>query len=345
MNWPENRSILKRTFLGFFFLGLCIVAGFVVFLDKKYKAPTGDHHDHTIVIPKGASLDQIAAVLGEHNIIDDLFYFSWNARLRGLHASIKAGEYAFPKERTLENVLSLLIAGKTVVRKFTAIEGQTTKDIIMVLNRTEGLEGEIVTLPAEGYLYPETYHFSYGDQRQMIVDRMIKTHQKHLQDLWAGRDQTLPLSSPRDALILASIVEKETHLEKERLRVAGLFYNRLRLGMRLQSDPTVVYGLYRTAGVSLNHSLSREDLDKPNLFNTYLHSGLPPGPICNPGFSSLYAVLHPEKTDALYFVTDGTGGHVFSSTYEEHKRHHRALRLRRQKAQQSSRANANKSSH
>ena len=226
-------------------------------MHKKYNAPTGDHCEHTVIIPKGVSLSKIATILAEQKIIDVPCYFSWNARLKFLHTSIKAGEYAFPSERTIESVLSLLISGKTVIRKFTAIEGKTMRDIIADLNQTGGLEGEILTLPEEGYLYPETYHFSYGDQRQMIVDRMIKTHQKHLQDLWNSRDSNLPLSSARDALILASIVEKETHLDKERPRIAGIFYNRLRLRMRLQSDPTVLYGLYRTEGTSLNRSLSR----------------------------------------------------------------------------------------
>lgn len=330
----EYTSIIKHFFMGSFLLIFCVGIGLILFFQQSYKKSTGDRQDHTIIIPKGASLDKISALLRDHKIIDNSFVFIWNARLRKVHASLKAGEYVFPKERTLESVLMLLASGKTVVRKFTAIEGRTVSEIIAALNQTAGLEGKIDSFPKEGELYPETYYFSYGEQRQAIIARMTKAHKRHLKELWQKRDPKVPLSSAQDALILAAIVEKETGIPEERPHIAGLFYNRLRLGMRLQSDPTVLYGLYRAQGLPLNRPLSRIELDRPTPFNTYLQSGLPPEPICNPGLSSLHAVLHPEKTDMLYFVADGTGGHIFSSTYEEHKRYHQALRVRRQQKTQ-----------
>ncbi len=334
VNWLKNTSIAQYFLIGFFLLIFFAGTGLIVFFQQSYKSLTGDQQEHTIVIPKGASLDKISVMLGKHKIIDHSFLFVWNARLRKLHARLKAGEYIFPKNRTLESVLMLLVSGKTVVRKFTAVEGRTVREIITALNQAEGLEGKIDFVPKEGELYPETYYFSYGEQRQDLVMRMVKAQQKHLKKLWKERDSNVPLSSAQDALILAAIIEKETRIPEERARIAGLFYNRLRLGMRLQSDPTVLYGLYRAFGLPLNRPLSRAELDISTLFNTYLHSGLPPEPICSPGFSSLHAALHPEKTEMLYFVVDGTGGHIFSSTYEEHKRHHQTLRARRQKETQ-----------
>ncbi len=311
MNWLKNTFITQYFLIGFFLLIFFAGTGLIVFFQQSYKSLTGDQQEHTIVIPKGASLDKISVMLGKHKIIDHPFLFVWNARLRKLHARLKAGEYIFPKNRTLESVLMFLVSGKTVVRKFTAVEGRTVREIITALNQAEGLEGKIDFVPKEGELYPETYYFSYGEQRQDLVMRMVKAQQKHLKKLWKERDSNVPLSSAQDALILAAIIEKETRIPEERARIAGLFYNRLRLGMRLQSDPTVLYGLYRAYGLPLNRPLSRAELDISTPFNTYLHSGLPPEPICSPGFSSLHAALHPEKTEMLYFVVDGTGGISF----------------------------------
>ncbi len=303
--------------------------GIVASLHYTYKAYTGDFYAHTVIIPPGSSLEKIATILRDHKIIDNRWSFIWNARLRRLYASLKSGEYLFPSQRSLETVLMLLVEGKTVVHKFTAVEGQTVQEIVDNVSKAKELQGRITNLPSEGELYPDTYYFSYGDQRQALINRMIKAHQTKLKALWQVRDRSIPFSSPQEAVILAAIIEKETPIEGERPYIAGLFYNRLRLGMPLQSDPTVLYGLYRLNGLPLNRELSRSELSIPTPFNTYLFVGLPPEPICNPGFSSIEAALHPKRTDSLYFVADGTGGHVFSSTYEEHKRHHQALRVRR----------------
>jgi UPF0755 protein len=199
----------------------------------------------------------------------------------------------------------------------TFAEGLTTAEILSQLALTEGLMGIVTALPAEGALLPETYHFSYGDKRQAIVGRMAASLRDQLADLWAKRAPGLPLDSPRDALILASIVEKETAKAAERPRIAQVFLNRLAKGMRLQSDPTVVYGLTKGRR-PLSRPLTTADLKTPSPFNTYLIGGLPPSPICNPGSASLESVLRPAPSEELYFVADGTGGHVFAKALKEH---------------------------
>ena len=317
---------MKRFFWAFGVLLIGAIAFFWGLLEYTYRYSFKNHHASTVLIPKGSSLENIASRLKEAGVIDQPFFLIWNARLRGLYPSLKAGEYVFPGGCTVEEILNLLISGKTVLRKFTAIEGHTTRQIIQVLNQTKGLEGVISEALPEGCFYPETYYFSYGDQRQTLVERMRQAQQKHLEHLWNGRDSGLLLKDKKELVIVASIIEKETALPEERSHVAGVFYNRLRVHMRLQSDPTVLYGLHVTQDVPLNTVLRRDDLAKPSPFNTYLNQGLPPTPICNPGWSSLYATVHPVKTKDLYFVADGEGGHIFSPSYEIHKRHHQTYR-------------------
>ncbi|MCH8835131.1 MAG: endolytic transglycosylase MltG, partial [Proteobacteria bacterium] len=216
-------------------------------------------------------------------------------------------------------VVALLQSGKTVVRRLTVAEGLTTTQVLAQLNRTEGLAGDLPSPPGEGTLLPETYHFSYGERRDAMVARMRAAMDETLARLWDSRAPGLPLKSPREALILASIVEKETALPEERSRIAAVFLNRLGKGMRLQSDPTVAYALTGGRG-PLGRPLSRADLKTPSPFNTYLIDGLPPGPVSNPGRAAMAAVLDPVATEDFYFVADGTGGHVFARTLGEHNR-------------------------
>jgi UPF0755 protein len=215
-------------------------------------------------------------------------------------------------------VLSLLREGRTVVRHLTIPEGLTTVEILALLDDAPGLSGDR-SPPAEGTLLPETYNYSWGDSRAGMMARMQKAMAETLAKLWASRAAGLPLATPEAAVTLASLVEKETALAAERPRVAGVFVNRLRLGMRLQSDPTVVYAL--TAGKGpLGRELTRADLEVPSPYNTYRIDGLPPGPIANPGRAAIAAALQPLASRELYFVADGSGGHAFASTLEEHNR-------------------------
>ena len=228
----------------------------------------------------------------------------------------------------MREVAGILSKGTTVVRRITIPEGLSSAKVVKLLRETEGLQGNIKLIPGEGTLLPNTYHFSYGDRRTAILSRMANAMNKTITLLWRGREQGLPFVTSQQAVILASIVEKETSLQEERGRVASVFINRLRLGMRLQADPTVIYGL--TGGVgSIGRPLRRSDLENNTSYNTYKNFGLPPTPITNPGYAALYAVLHPAAEKNLYFVADGTGGHAFATTFSQHKRNIERWRQRR----------------
>nr|MBC8159484.1 endolytic transglycosylase MltG [Alphaproteobacteria bacterium] len=224
-----------------------------------------------------------------------------------------------PAPISRREVLALLNSGKTVVRRLTVVEGTPAAETIALLNAVDGLSGDIERQPDEGELLPETYHFSFGDSRAEVVDRMAGAMKRTLAELWPGRAPDLPLKNQREAVVLASLIEKETGQADERARVAAVFVNRLKRGMRLQSDPTVVYALTEGKG-ELGRTLTRADLKTPSPFNTYVIKGLPPGPICNPGRESLVAALHPANTKELYFVADGTGGHLFAGNLAQHNR-------------------------
>jgi len=222
-------------------------------------------------------------------------------------------------------VAGLLASGKTVRHRLTIPEGLTSAEIVAIVNDTPELEGGPEPVPSEGSLLPETYFFSLGDKRAAAVERMQRAFSKTLAELWAERASDLPFTGPEDAVTLASIVEKETGREEERPRIAGVYINRLRLGMRLQADPTVIYALTHGRG-PLDRPVGHDDLSVESPYNTYLVKGLPPTPIANPGFAALKAVLHPLKVDDLYFVADGAGKHVFAKTLAEQNQHVADLR-------------------
>ena len=284
-----------------------------------YTAPGPSKQDIPMVIERGAGIDAIARVLHRAGVIAEPLVFRLAARLQSAKRPLKAGEYAFPAGVTAKGALELLQSGKTVVRRLTVAEGLTWAEVKALLERAEGLTGRVELRPAEGTLLPETYHYSWGDRREQLARRMQDAMSGLWTKQWPARGADLPLASPTEALILASIVEKETAIAAERPRIAAVFLNRLKRNMRLQSDPTVVYGL--TGGAApLGRALTRADLRMPTPYNTYLIDGLPPGPIGNPGSASLEAALRPAATDDLYFVADGTGGHMFAATLEEHNR-------------------------
>lgn len=272
-----------------------------------------------VVIPRGSSIGAISQRLEEAGVIEDARAFHVAALVTGKNARLRAGEYAFPAGVSLREALELLESGKTVIRRFTVPEGRTAADVVGLLMETEELSGEIPSLPEEGSLLPETYHYSWGDDRNQLLERMQRSMAAVLEELWEARAVGLPLETPEEAVTLASIVEKETGVAEERSIVASVFINRLKQGMRLQSDPTVVYAI--TKGEQpLGRALTRADWQVEDPYNTYQNDGLPPGPIANPGRASLEAVLDPVESDYFYFVADGSGGHAFARTLDEHNR-------------------------
>ncbi|MBK1661106.1 aminodeoxychorismate lyase [Paracraurococcus ruber] len=230
---------------------------------------------------------------------------------------MRAAEFAFPAGASLEQVLAILREGRPVQRRLTIPEGLTARQVASLLRGTEGLTGE-VPVPEEGSILPETYAWEWGFDRAALLRRAQAAMARTLAEIWAERAEGLPLATPREALVLASIVERETALPEERPRIAAVFLNRLRRGMPLQSDPTVAYAA--AEGGALERPLTRADLDRDHPFNTYRIRGLPPAPIAAPGVAALRAVTRPAQTDDLYFVANGEGGHAFARTLEEHNR-------------------------
>lgn len=313
---------MRRTFnllLGLALFAVIVAGGTAMWGYFVFTGPGPLAGTVNVVVPAGAGLRPIAAQLETAGIIRNPFVFIISARLRSQHASLKAGEYAFDAAISQQDVLEKLVSHDTVVRRVTVPEGLTSVEILATLEEAEGLVGVIEALPDEGALLPETYHFAYGDSRVDVLARMEAEMNRALDELWRVRMDGLPFSTKEEALTLASIVEKETSVPEERARIAAVFINRLQRNMRLQSDPTVVYALTGGRG-PLGRELTRLDLKTDHPYNTYVYPGLPPGPISNPGRASIEAVLNPLITDELYFVADGSGGHAFSKTLEEHNR-------------------------
>ena len=299
---------------------LCIIGIYLAFnrLETLFNAPGPSKSAISIVIPKGASLPRVARILNRAGVLADPLWFEWSARLLGAAKKIQAGEYVVEAGQSPKRILGLLIAGKTVLRQVTIPEGLIGLEVAALLNGAPGLKGTS-PIPAEGSILPETYSYQFGELRVDVLQRMSKAMEKVIAKLWSDRKTGLPISSPFEAVILASIVEKETGVREERSRIAGVFFNRLRRGMRLQSDPTVAYAVTNGKRL-LGRSLTRKDLNATHPYNTYRIEGLPPGPISNPGRAALVATLNPLETGELYFVADGTGGHSFAKTLAEHNR-------------------------
>ncbi|MBA4117313.1 MAG: endolytic transglycosylase MltG [Candidatus Puniceispirillum sp.] len=283
-----------------------------------------------LYFPPGTSFKAMAQKLQESGVVSSALFLRISAHtvLRG--DTFKAGEYAFASPMTPSQVLKKLRTGDVVVHSFRIIEGLESEIIFAQLQKEAALGGPLTLrdIP-EGSLLPETYHFQRPETKMHLLVRMQKTRDALLTALWRDRQASLPLQTPREAVILASLVEKETPLPHERPRVAAVFLNRLKLGMPLQCDATVRYGLWQKRGEPLKGALSKADLQEDTPFNSYLHRGLPPTPICHPGRASVAAVLHPAPVDDLYFVADGKGGHVFSKTYTQHQTNHQAWRAKR----------------
>ena len=299
-----------------------IAAGFV-YSYVRLPGPLASQKD--VVIPRGTSFDKMGILLEKEGVITHPELFTLIGYLLR-EGTIKAGEYRFPAAITPEAALRLLESGKVVYRHLTLPEGYNLYQALQLVDQAEGLTGNLPEKIEEGSLFPDTYNFSYGDTKSSFIKRMEDKQQEILKLLRAKYPQKEgAIIEPRQVLTLASIVEKETGVPEERQRIAGLFLNRLRIGMKLQSDPTTIYALTGGKG-ALNRPLLHEDMAVQSPYNTYVAEGLPPGPICNPGRAALEAVLAPEQTDALYFVADGTGGHRFAHTLQEHN--HNVARYR-----------------
>ncbi len=314
---PPRPRRLRRWLAAFFLLLVVAVAGIGAYGLWMVQSAKGPASEITVVIPKGAGVRGAAAVLRDAGVIDGTTLFLVASKITGADRKLRAGEYRVPASSTIRDVLDLLRSGKTVVRRFTVAEGLSVRQVDALIRAEPALDGDPGPLPPEGSLLPETYHFSLGDSRAGIVARMRAAMDRNLAALWEKRAPNLPLQTPEQALILASIVEKETGVPAERPRIAGVFVNRLRAGMPLQSDPTIVYGI--RGGEKLGRPIRLSEIQGDTPYNTYRIPGLPPTPIANPGLESLKAVLNPMETDDLYFVADGTGGHAFAESYAEHQ--------------------------
>lgn len=297
---------------------LCLGA-LIYFAKVKFDEPGPLQNATVVAIPKGEGINAIADRLEREGIISDRRIFVASVLYFQAQQKLKAGEYEIRRGASMREVLDQLVRGKSILYKVTIPEGLTSEQAVERLNAEELLTGEIGEIPPEGSLMPDTYKFSRGMTRQEMIERMQAEQKKFVLNLWENRAPDLPFKTIDEAITLASIVEKETSRADERARIAGVFINRLRKKMRLQSDPTIIYGLVGGKG-TLGRGITREELNRPTPYNTYTIDGLPPGPIANPGRAAIEAVLNPAKTKDLYFVADGTGGHAFAPTLAAHNR-------------------------
>ena len=294
------------------------VGGWVYFV-QDFDSPGAQSEPVTLIVLPGSSAWEIAEALYTAGVIADPNVFAVGVWRSGAGSALKAGEFQFPPHVTPRQAMNIVRAGKALQYRLTIPEGLTSAEIVRLLESAEALDGVVAEIPPEGALLPETYQYRRGDSRTDMIDRMQAGMHSLIAELWPNRAENLPFETPEQALVLASIVEKETALAAERRQVAGVFVNRLRKGMHLQSDPTVIFAV--TGGTApLERPLSKADLALDSPFNTYRHKGLPPRPIAHPGRDSLAAVLNPEPTDALFFVADGSGGHVFADTLAAHNK-------------------------
>jgi len=322
---PKRRRRGLRLFLGFaatgFLLAVVAAVGAYLWAIDLYQRPGPLQAEATVMVARGSGLNAIASSLESEGVIERADIFTLAAKIEGKAGSLKAGEYLFPAGISMQDALDLLVEGRVVLHRVTVPEGLTSWEVVQMVNAAPDLEGPAIeAVPEEGSLLPDTYFFERGETRQQLLARMEEAQDEVLAELWPTRDPDLPFDSQEAWVTLASIVEKETGLPEERSLVAGVFVNRLKRGMLLQSDPTVIYAVTKGVGGPLGRGLRRSELAKEDPYNTYSVAGLPPGPIANPGRDALEATIRPQATDYLYFVADGTGGHAFSETLNEHQR-------------------------
>ncbi|MEX6505545.1 endolytic transglycosylase MltG [Jiella sp. M17.18] len=331
---PPRRSRYAKSQV-VIFLNFCLSAALFVLLvagaifywgSTEFNAPGPLQKQATYVVPRNTGVQAIADGLERDGIISSATVFEYGVRLEKAAGDLKAGEYAFAPGVSMRGVMEKLKSGESIMHSITIPEGWTVQKAYDRIAADDTLTGPMPDPVPEGSLRPDTYLFQRGTTRKEMVKRMRAAQEKLVAEIWQGRDPDLPLKDVGQFITLASIVERETGVPEERPHVASVFINRLKKGMRLQSDPTFLYGVYGGAGKPSDQPVTQSDIDSDTPYNTYKIKGLPPGPIANPGRAALQAVAHPDKTDDLYFVADGTGGHVFSSSLSEHNNNVRKYR-------------------
>lgn len=325
---------LKTLFVWLFVLTfLAAAAGLAgwVWFHNELTRPGPLVQEAVVKVEPGEVLSVVAERLEADGVIRDARLMQLKARLDGSELEIKTGEYIIDKGATVEDVLSVLTEGRALLHKITLPEGRTTAQLLRMIEQDDLLTGDMPEiLPEEGTLLPDTYMFHRGMTRKELIEKMQTAQAELLDELWPVRQEGLPINTPYEAVILASVVEKETGRADERPQIAGLFTTRLKRGMRLQSDPTIIYGiskgepLYNKQGE--RRTLYRSEIDRHTEWNTYQVDGLPKTPICNPGADAIRAVLNPPETEYVFFVADGKGGHLFAKTNAEHERNVAAYR-------------------
>ena len=293
-------------------------AGYWLYRDAENSGPLAAAH--TVIIPPHSGVAAIGDLLQREGVVRHKLSFELIAKLSGRGGALKPGEYEIPAGSSAMQTLNLLASGNTVKHRLTIPEGLTTPEVLELVRKAPAMDGDTGPMPAEGELLPDTYIYSYGAKRRDMIERMRHAMTHMVAQLWQERRADLPLATPEQAVVLASIIEKETAREEERAHIAGVYINRLRLGMPLQADPTVLFALSDDGATRLDRPLTHADLAVNSPYNTYIVKRLPPGPIDNPGRASLRAAMRPERTEDLYFVADGSGGHAFAKTLAEQSR-------------------------
>jgi UPF0755 protein len=317
---------MLRAFLALALIALGLCAFFAWRTFEAFDAPGPHTAEQRIYIERGSGTSAVAQQLERQGLIEDPLVFRLLAKIEKKGGKIRAGEFAAPAKASTRALLTLLTKGPTIVRRFTVPEGALTVEALAIVQAAEGLTGDLPTGIPEGALLPETYHYSWNDSRADVITRMRSAMATTVQAAMANKPANHPIKTAADLVTLASIIEKETGVGGERALVSGVFVNRLRKGMLLQSDPTTIYAVTRGAG-PLGRGLRRSELALKDPYNTYQSAGLPPGPIANPGKAALMAAANPATTDALYFVADGTGGHAFAKTLHQHNRNVQKWRI------------------
>jgi UPF0755 protein len=303
-----------------------LAAGIALFFGKQRFEATGPlAADRVVNIPRGSGMRDIADILSREGVIDQPWLFIGGVLVLKAREDLRAGEYEFKAHSSMRDVVATIVEGKVVAHQVSIPEGLTSQQIVARLLQDDVLAGDIKEIPREGSLLPDTYNFARGITREQMVARMQQAEQRLLREIWDHRAPDLPLRTPEQLVVLASLVEKETGKPEERTRVAAVFVNRLKQKMKLQSDPTIIYGLVGGKG-TLGRPIMKSEIEQPTPYNTYVIDGLPPGPIANPGRASLEAAANPARTRELFFVADGTGGHAFAETYEQHQKNVARLR-------------------